>query len=170
MKLKTILVCFLAVCAVSLTSCKKENYAEKFVGTYNMSITPSVSIEIMGQQQQIGGNESIDGLKCTIAQVGETQDVTITITDAEMPIVLNATCDETGMVLKSMTISETIQDAEELGEITLDVTVGGATAAVPTNGNITWTSSVTGKIGMNLMGMPIESELSGNVKFNGIKQ
>ena len=35
MKIKTLLVCFLTVAAISLTSCKKENYAEipeDFVG------------------------------------------------------------------------------------------------------------------------------------------
>ena len=78
MKIKSLLVCFLAVAALSLTSCKKENYAEKFVGTYNASITPELTISIpeMETEEVIEG-ETLEGLTFTISQVGDSQDVNI---------------------------------------------------------------------------------------------
>lgn len=45
MKIKTLLVCFLAVCTLSLTSCKKnKDYTENFVGSYELTMTPKFGI------------------------------------------------------------------------------------------------------------------------------
>lgn len=56
-------------CVLSVASCKKENYAEKFVGTYSVSITPTVAgIALAPQNAEatilLDGEEG--GVKCTL--------------------------------------------------------------------------------------------------------
>ena len=131
MKIKTLLVCFLAV-ALSLTSCKKENYAEKFVGNYSGSLTPELTISVPAMEsEEVIEGETFEGLTFSIAQVGETQDVTMTfpleglfdmedfegmegLEGMELPqvFVLNGTCDETGLHLNGFTFNQTIPIVE----------------------------------------------------------
>ena len=142
MKIKTLLICFLAVTALSLTSCKKENYAEKFVGTYyNSTVLPTdikLSIPSLEMEEDFE-YEQLENVVITIAQVGETQDVTIAFPinlDAEIQeevgeyeemlgveipdiIVLTGTCDETGLHINPYTFTQSVYLMEEFG-VSLD--------------------------------------------------
>lgn len=173
MKIKALFVCFLAVSTMLLTGCKKENYAEKYVGTYAMTMTPEVTIAGLGDEGEV---ESIDGLTCVISQVGDSQEVTVTINtpaeadlESESIFVLNAKCDETGMHLNPMVINETIEN-ELLGALDLNVNIAAATAAEPVNGAISWESNVTGTVGFSMEGMAMDLDLTGKIKFAGIKK
>ena len=192
MKIKSLLVCFLAVAALSLTSCKKENYAEKFVGTYNASITPELTISIpeMETEEVIEG-ETLEGLTFTISQVGDSQDVNIifplpefdaedmdmTELGIELPqsIVLGGTCDETGLHINGLTLNQTLP-IEDLGmSIAVNITIGNATIADPAS--MSWTQSVGGTLNITIApimeGMPemtIDGTISGGIKINATKQ
>lgn len=177
MRFKTLLVCFLAVCAVSLTSCKKEkneeNYAKNFVGSYEMSIIPTLSLEIMNQQLELISGQTINGVTCDIAQVGNSQDVTVSINIPELgmpaPFVMNATCSADGMALKDFTMPFSIP-VEEMGSVDLSLTLGGLTVAAPVNGKISWTSGISGTASLNVGGIPVAGGLTGNIIFDGTKK
>ena len=72
MRIKSLLFCLLAVCTISLSSCKQKdgeedrNYADDFKGTYTMSMTPSISLSapVLGEME--APIEPVDGLKCSI--------------------------------------------------------------------------------------------------------
>lgn len=166
---KTLLVCFLAVLA--LTSCNKKKYVENYVGTYNMSLTPALTMTLMGEEQEIAP-EAVSGFVCVISQVGNSAEVTVTITENESgatPVfVANAECDETGMHINAMTITETMSN-ETLGDMDLNITLDATTALEPVNGQISWESNVSGTVGLSVMGLKVEAPLSGKVKFNGTK-
>lgn len=195
MKIKTLLVCFLAV-ALSLTSCKKENYAEKFVGNYNGTLTPSVTISIpeMEMEEVIEG-ETLEGLTFSIAQVGETQDVSVTFPleglldledfeemegfeGIEIPqvFVLNGTCDETGLHLNGLALNQTLPIVELGAEVTVNLSLGNATIAEPTPA-ISWTSELTGTLVItippmmeDMPEMTIEATIAGGLKIDATKQ
>ena len=188
MKIKSLLVCFLAVAALSLTSCKKENYAEKFVGTYNASITPELTISIPAMEtEEVIEGETLEGLTFTISQVGDSQDVNIifplpefdaedmdmTELGIELPqsIVLGGTCDETGLHINGLTLNQTLP-IEDLGmSIAVNITIGNATIADPAS--MSWTQSITGSLNIVMELMPemtIDGTISGGIKFNATKQ
>lgn len=188
MKIKSLLVCFLAVAALSLTSCKKENYAEKFVGTYNASITPELTISIPAMEtEEVIEGETLEGLTFTISQVGDSQDVNIifplpefdaedmdmTELGIELPqsIVLGGTCDETGLHINGLSLNQTLP-IEDLGmSIAVNITIGNATIADPAS--MSWTQSVGGTINITMALMPekpIDGTISGGIKFNATKQ
>lgn len=171
MKIKTLFVCFLAVCAISLSSCKKEketatNYAEKFVGTYVMTITP----EILGMDGSDGVTvEPITGLTCTIENKSTKNEVTVTVNmpavdGISIPFILDATCDESGMNIREKAIDTTIPN-DLFGEITLSLSLSQAKAALPVDNKINWSAPVTGNITMG--GFPIPFD--GSLKFEGTK-
>ena len=195
MKIKTLLVCFLAV-ALSLTSCKKENYAEKFVGNYSGSLTPELTISVPAMEsEEVIEGETFEGLTFSIAQVGETQDVTMTfpleglfdmedfegmegLEGMELPqvFVLNGTCDETGLHLNGFTFNQTIPIVELGMTVAVNINLGNATIAEPTPA-ISWTSELSGTINMTMPpmmeGMPettIEATIAGGLKINATKQ
>lgn len=166
---KTLLVCFLAVMA--LTSCNRKKYVENYVGTYNMSLTPSLTMTLMGEEQEIAP-DAVDGFVCVISQVDNSAEVTVTITENETgatPIfVANAECDEMGMHINTVTITETMSN-ETLGDMELNVNINAATALEPVNGHISWESVVDGTVGLSVMGLKVEAPLSGKIKFDGTK-
>ena len=194
MKIKTLLVCFLAV-ALSLTSCKKENYAEKFVGTYIGTLTPELTISVPAMEsEEVIEGETVEGLTFSIAQVGETQDVTVTfpleglldmedlealegLEGVELPqvFVLNGTCDELGLHLNGFTFNQTIP-VEEMGmTVAVNVTLGNATIAEPTP-MVSWTPELSGTIVITMPPMmegmeemTIEATIAGGLKVDAQK-
>lgn len=176
MKIKTLLVSVLAVCAIMLSSCGKDkNYADAFEGTYSMVMTPSISVSVAGVEQETP-IEAIEGIKCTIKEtVPNTVSVTLMDEDNTPLFIFAGTCDETGMHLKSYTINQELDLGEDYGDIDLNITFGSATASEPVNGSIAWTTTLSGTIGMEMevtpgFSMPVEAELAGNMAFSGIKQ
>lgn len=197
MKIKTLLVCFLTVAAISLTSCKKENYAEKFVGNYVATATPNLTITAPGAEPEVIEAEPMEGLTFSIAQVGETQDVTVVfsipelsledldITEEELAamgieipesIVLNGTCDETGLHMNGLAFEQTLTlplfDGMNF-DVTIDLGLGNATIAEPVNNKISWNSTVSGKIIVavpGMEGMAEDTAISGGIKFDATKQ
>ena len=175
MKIKSLLVCMLAVVAISLSSCKK-NYAENFVGTYSMTLTPSITATVPGMGElPIEDFESFDGVKCTIKET-VSNSVTVNIGMENVPLfIIKGTCDEAGMHLDTYKFNQTIPAGEELGDLALNINLGSATVAAPTNGKISWTTTLAGTLGMDMEVMPgvvvpIEAELAGNMAFAGTKQ
>lgn len=171
MKIKTLFVCFLAVCAISLSSCKKEketpNYAEKFVGTYEMTMTPEIQIPIGDGSQAV---EPITGMTCTIEEKSTKNDVTVTVNMPEvdgfsMPIVFDATCEESGMNIKEKQMNMNVP-LEMFGVLGVDITLAPAHVAVPVDNKIEWSSDAT--LSLTIEGFPLS--LSGVFKFEGTKK
>lgn len=184
MKIKSLLVCMLAVVAISLSSCKKDdvNYAQDFVGTYSMTLTPSITATATVPVPGMGELpieeeyfESFDGVKCTIKETVPNS-VTVNIGVENVPLfIIKGTCDEAGMHLETYKFNQTIPAGEELGNLALNISLGSATVAAPTNGKISWTTTLAGTLGMDMEVMPgvvvpIEAELAGNMAFAGTKQ
>ena len=178
MKIKSLLVCMLAVVAISLSSCKKDdvNYAENFVGTYSMTLTPSITATVPGMGElPIEDFDSFDGVKCTIKET-VSNSVTVSIFVENVPLFnIKGTCDEAGMHLETYKFNQTIPAGEELGDLALNINLGSATVAAPTNGKISWTTTLSGTLGMDMEVMPgvvvpVEAELAGNMAFAGTKQ
>lgn len=182
MKIKSLLVCMLAVVAISLSSCKKDdvNYAQDFVGTYSMTLTPSITATVpvpgMGELPiEEEYFESFDGVKCTIKET-VSNSVMVTIVVENVPLFnIKGTCDEAGMHLETYKFNQTLPTGEELGDLALNISLGSATVAAPTNGKISWTTTLAGTLGMDMEVMPgvvvpIEAELAGNMAFAGTKQ
>lgn len=192
MKIKTLLVCFLAV-ALSLTSCKKENYAEKFSGSYNGTLTPELTISApeLGTEEVIEG-ETIEPFLFSISQVGETQDVNVIIPlsgllyedwedlneyGVQLPenLVLSGTCDETGLHINGLTLNQTVTLDEYFGYVVgINMTLGGAT--IPDWSSMLWTSPLNGTITITvppmmegMEEMTFEGTISGNLKINAEK-
>ena len=131
----------LAVVAISLSSCKKDdvNYAQDFVGTYSMTLTPSITATVpvpgMGELP-IEDFDSFDGVKCTIKET-VSNSVMVTIVVENVPLFnIKGTCDEAGMHLDTYKFNQTIIAGEELGNLALNISLGSATVAAPTNGKI----------------------------------
>ena len=184
MKVKSLFFCLLALFAVTLSSCDKEtekekevNYADYFKGTYAMTMTPSISMTIVGMESETP-IESIEVAgKCTITSAVRNKTVVTLYDENGTPmLVFSGNCDENGMHLSSYDIAqEDLYLGEELGNVSMNVTLGSATVAKPSNGVISWSTSLTGTIGMEMevapgYSMPIEAELSGNMNFSGTKQ
>ena len=182
MRIKSLLFCLLAVCTISLSSCKQKdgeedrNYADDFKGTYTMSMTPSISLSapVLGEME--APIEPVDGLKCSITGTIKNKAVVTLLKDNTPLFVFNGNCDENGMHLSSYNIAQDNLDlGGEYGEVSLDVTFGSVTVKAPVNGAISWTTSLTGTVGMEVevttgVVLPVEAELSGNLNFSGVKQ
>lgn len=191
MKIKTLLVCFLAVCTLSLTSCKKnKDYTENFVGSYELTMTPNLELSVVsdipGMEDMldindIGAIEPIEGVLCNISKVGDDNDVNVTLSYEEdgqiVPIfVLSGTCDEVGLNLKSSTINQALT-VEETGifEMNINLTVGSSTIAAPVNGKISWTSGLNGAINLEIptemgINVPVSLNITGNLDIVGTKK
>ncbi len=171
MKIKTLLVFFLAVCAMSLTSCNKGKYVQNYVGTYNMTVTPVLTMTLMGEQQDFP-TDAIGGFVCVISQIENSAEVSVTITEnaagATPLFEATAECDELGMHINEVQINETMSD-ETFGNMDMNVIVKSATALEPVGGQISWESNVGGSIGMNVMGIKIEAPLTGKIGFVGTR-
>lgn len=186
MKVKSLFFCLIAVFAVTLSSCDKDNnkdkvvvvnYADDFKGTYTMTMKPSISMKIVGIESETP-IESIEvSGKCVIASAIKDKTVVTLYDENDTPMLLFAgTCDNTGMHLSSYDVAqEDLYLGEELGYVSMNITLGSATVAKPTNGVISWATALTGTIGMEKevapgFSVPVEAELSGNMNFSGTKQ
>lgn len=198
MKIKTLLVCFLAVCTLSLTSCSKKNkdYTENFVGNYDLTITPSAlemsvdsDVDIPGLDEMIGESlagdlsdiGTLDGVLCNISKVGNGNDVNVTLSVKEegqvIPLgVIKGSCDEVSLQLNSMTINQTLSDEMTgIGDVSIKLTLGSSAIQTPVNGKISWTSGLTGSIGMDIptemgINIPITLNITGNLDMLGTKK
>lgn len=200
MKIKTLLLCFLAV-TISLTSCKKENYAEKFVGSYKSSVTISdykLSIPLM-EMEETFESETVTDVLFSITQVGETQDVNVVFpinldqeimqeieemessmgVDVNIPenLLFTGTCDETGLHINPFTYSESISVEEEMGVgVNLSLSLGGTTVADPANFtctsplNVTFAITIPDEYTGMGVDMTIDGTLIGNININAVKQ
>lgn len=168
MKIKSLLVSLLALCVIALSSCsEEENYAENYVGTYSMTVVPSITATITIAGIEIEQEFPADTIKDVTCTIKETLDNSVTVSTnvMNMPLVMVGTCDETGMHLKSYTIN--------LDQLDLDMdipinslTLGSTTVNEPVNGKISWTSSISGEITNEMGTLPIK----GNLAFSGTKQ
>lgn len=176
MKIKTLLAVLLAVCVVALSGCGKdeENYTESFKGTYTMTMTPIISMSVEGIEVEVPV-EAIENVKCTITETSKNNVLVTLLDESSSPILaFSGTCDESGIHLKSYTISETVYIDEEYGYADLDLTFGSATVSKPVNGNISWVTSLSGTVGMDWevtpgYTIPMVAELAGNITFSGTK-
>lgn len=173
MRFKTLLLCFLAVCAVSLTSCKKEknennkeDYTKNFVGSYDMTIKSIRNIHNLENDQLVVDTINEKGM-CNIVQVGDSQNVTLTMdipTFVPITFDINGTCNENGIVLNEYNI----QYMEEEGA--LSYVVKASTMQLPVDGKITWESEYSGECIIEQLGIPVHIPMDGVFTFEGTKK
>lgn len=190
MKVRTFLICFLAVCAAALTSCNgNKDYTENFVGNYELTMTPNFEVAVeseipgiddMFDFDDIDATDFSDDVICSIVKVGEDNDVKVTLSyeeDGEVVTVFafTGTCDKTGLCLNSLTFSESVAgDMTDMGDVTIEMTIGSSTIGTPVDGKISWTSSVSGTIEINILTevveLPIAINITGSIDFVGVKK
>jgi len=134
--MKRLLICFLAVGALALTSCNK-NYAEDFVGTYNSIQTMNVTVTctVMGQTDT---ETEIDTVRDTIVIALAGDDGGVTLTNPMGEGVIKGTVDKNGLHIDNQTITESDEDG------TYSITFAFPIIEAPQNGKLAWTSDITG--------------------------
>lgn len=142
--MKKLLVCLLALCALTFTSCNPEPivYANDYVGEYTLTMTPSLTL--------VG----LDGIELTAVAVTDCEITKISDNSVKIYIydenkidcVINGRCDENGLHLENFEYkiytSEYIEEDYFQLTMIIDLLLGGVTVNKQYNGNISWESPV----------------------------
>ena len=144
MKIKTLLVGFVLITMLGISSCKKKNdYTQLYTGDYKVTITQNLTVvapiygEIPLQEEYIYGTAQI------VKDENEgDSNVKILMSFSEGGIYyLDAYCDQTNMQIKNKKVNIT-HSISNYNNVRFEYTLEGGTAAPQ---NISWTSSVSGK-------------------------
>ncbi len=144
--MKKLLVCLLALCALTFTSCNPDPepivYANDYVGEYTLTMTPSLTL--------VG----LDGIELTAVAVTDCEITKISDNSVKIYIydenkidcVINGRCDENGLHLENFEYeiytSEYIEEDDFQLTMIIDLLLGGVTVDKQYNGNISWESPV----------------------------
>lgn len=179
MKIRTLLICFLALSSVALSSCKKTEpkekygrYSEDFVGEYSMTITPLLTtINDEGEEQSFPISPLEDVL-CIIDQcVKSNNGVHIYVGRTAQNINFIGNCDKSGMYIYEGIIKTKIE-TEEYGEFELDLVMPTTShIEAPVNSYISMQTPVDGYVTyfMENDTVAITSQVSGEINVSGIK-
>ena len=168
--MKKLLVCLLALCALTFTSCNPEpepiNYADDFVGEYIFSITPTVVSEEYGSIV----NE-FDGLLCKITETF-TNNVTVSVYQGSSLIYrVGGICDVSGMRLGESEFGFALQEYVDGVLVTLEgeSELGGVYVKEPVGGTISWVAPITlGNIDIVVENITLDAgTVTGSVAFEG---
>lgn len=142
--MKKLLVCLLALCALSFTSCNPDpepiNYADDFVGEYIFSITPSIVSYEYGSIVN-----KYDGLICKITET-YANNVSVSIYQGSSLVYrVGGLCDASGMRLGESKFGFSLQEYVDGILVTLDgeSELGGVYVKKPVGGTISWVAPIT---------------------------
>ena len=166
MKIKTLLMCMIAV-FISLSGCsKKPNYAINYIGDYDLMFKPI--LYQFGDNGQINEYDLdvVKGMRCSIME-DTYNTVRISVFD-DNDVVFSkiADCDETYIYLGDIDLEKTIV-TEEYGQLNLDIELSPALASLDADGNIKWESRMEGEVAMMMNGYVVDVPVNGMVKFYG---
>lgn len=166
MKIKNLLVCFIAVL---LNSCSQYNYAEKYIGDYEMYVKPVIYQEgYNGEMNEI----HLDALKmsCSIMENTKKSVIITVFKDGMILFSETAKCDGNYIYIDNFDIDKSFNlSAYGFGQTDLDIEIGSATVEYADNGNMNWQSSMEGKASMNYNGYCVDVPIEGELKFYGQK-
>ena len=144
--MKKLLVCLLALCALTFTSCNPDpepepiNYADDFVGEYVISVTPSVISEKYGYIV----NE-YEGLLCKITET-YTNNVSVSIYQGSSLVYrVGGSCDVSGMRLGESEFGFSLQEYVDGILVTLkgESELGSVYVKKPIDGTLSWVAPIT---------------------------
>lgn len=161
---KNLIICLVAACGLMFGSCKKTNYAEDFVGNYNVTITPTLTVTI-----PVLGNQAVPmdpiTTTCTIALNGDDGDVTATMNGQTF----KGTADKDGLQLDPNSYSGTIASMGSYTDVHYTVNFTHPVIKVPTNGTMSWNAPTTGTATVTISGQSVDLNLTGTTAFVATK-
>ena len=143
--MKKLLVCLLALCALTFTSCNPDPepvvYANDYVGDYTLTMTPSLSLLGYGIEFT-----TVAVADCEITKVSDNSVKIYIYNGNKIDCVINGRCDENGLHLENfeyeISASEYIEEHDYQLTMIIDLLLGGVTVNKQYNGNISWVSPV----------------------------
>lgn len=167
MKTKTFLLSLLAIVVLTFSSCGpgNEEYADKVEGSYDVKITPNLTVKYEGQTMPI----TIDATNttCYISKNGEDGDVTIKIkgVNGELDdMEIKASCSGLGMVMDDSSY-DGIFATNENNVLNCNLKLKNPTATISNAKILNWNSTVSGKCEMEFVGLNITCNVSGSINF-----
>lgn len=167
MKIKTLLFGLLAFVVLTFSSCGPDNeeYADKVVGSYDVKITPNLTVKYEGMVMPV----SFDAINttCYISRVGDDADVKIKINGVNgiiNDIEMDAYCSGLGM---------NVEDCSYDGIITSDdntimdcnLSLKNSTSTISNAKILNWNSSVSGNCEFEYVGLNITCNVSGTINY-----
>ncbi|MBR5146183.1 MAG: hypothetical protein IKW54_00975 [Bacteroidales bacterium] len=170
MKIKHLIICLLAF-SMALTSCGPDNeeYADKVIGNYNMTITPNLVLKYVGQSIPLDFNEI--STTCSIAKVDEQGNIVMNIkgvngevNDMEM----KGYCSGLGMKLEDSSY-DGIFVADTYTRLDCNLKFDNPTVSITNAKVLNWSTTVSGKCEMDFdgSGAVITCDVSGTIGFYG---
>lgn len=169
MKSKVIFCCLLALSVFTLNGCKKndEGFVEKYVGTYDIKITPNFNLTYSGYGSYALTTDSAIETKCVITN--DDNNVTVKIDGVNGvidDIVITGYCDGFNMRLNDCVYDGYIKFSAD-NNIDCDISLKNPGVSTPYNGTMSWDSSVSGTCNADIFGLGeiIQSNVSGKISF-----
>lgn len=167
MKIKTLLISLLAFVTLMLNGCSPNNdeYADKVIGTYNLKITPNLTVKYDGQTLPV----SIDAINTTCyVTKGVTKGNVIVKIDGVNGVINNmdmtAICSGLGMDVEDSTYDGIILTKDN-DIIDCNLTLKNTSSTITNSKILNWKSTVSGKCEMEYVGLDITCNVSGTINF-----
>lgn len=167
MKIKTLLLVLLTFVVLTFSSCGPDNeeYADKVVGSYNVKITPNLTIKYEGMVMPV----TFDAVNttCYISRVGDDADVKIEINGVNgliNDIVMDAYCSGLGMNVEDCAYDGIITSTDNT-IIDCDLNLKNSTSTISNAKILNWNSSVSGKCEFEYVGINITCNVSGTINY-----
>lgn len=167
MKSKHLFFSLLAFAMLVMSSCseKDTDYAERFIGEYNITLTPNLVATIDMGQIPITFEKITT--TCNIVKEDDKGNVKIVIEPINGVIgriELEAFCDGLGMHIEDYSYNGSIA-INEIDKINCNIKLKGSTVSYTSTKTYSWNSSVTGKATLNYSGIDQSCDITGNIEF-----
>ena len=167
MKIKTLLLSLLAFVVLTFSSCGPDNeeYADKVVGSYDVKITPNLTVKYEGTSMPV----SFDPINttCYISRVGDDADVKIKINGVNgmiNDIEMDAYCSGLGMKVEGSSYDGIIATNDNT-VMDCDLNFKNSTSTISNAKILSWNSTVTGKCEMEYVGLNITCNVTGTINY-----
>lgn len=167
MKIKTLLFALLSFVILTFSSCGPDNeeYADKVVGSYNVKITPNLTVKYEGQSMPV----SFDAINttCYISSVGDDADVKIEINGVNgmiNDIVMDAFCSGLGMDVQDSSYDGIIATNDNI-VMDCNLNLKNSSSTISNAKILSWNSSVSGKCEFEYVGLNITCNVSGTINY-----
>lgn len=167
MKIKTLLFALLSFVILTFSSCGPDNeeYADKVVGSYNVKITPNLTVKYEGQSMPV----SFDAINttCYISSVGDDADVKIEINGVNgmiNDIVMDAFCSGLGMDVEDCSYDGIIATNDNI-VMDCNLSLKNSSSTISNAKILSWNSSVSGKCEFEYVGLNITCNVSGTINY-----
>lgn len=167
MKIKTLLFGLLAFVVLTFSSCGPDNeeYADKVVGSYDVKITPNITVKYEGQSMPL----SFDAINttCYISRVGDGSDVKIKINGVNgliNDIEMDAYCSGLGMDVEDCSYDGIIATNDNT-VMDCDLTLKNSSSTISNAKILSWNSTVSGKCEFEYVGLNITCNVSGTINY-----